>query len=407
VLNRFLTALPLALGLVAAPSMAWGADVVDVRLGQHPDFTRLVFELDEASIFHVERAPDRGVVVVHLNAAAPVQRILWDRGAIELVEIESTGARAVAHVWLKAADAEVRPLLLLDPPRIVLDIGGPPPVAYASVDLDDDAAEGPAPVPVPAAGEEPAPEPPPVAAVVPAPGPGVIAPAPDAAPSVVAAEIAPGPDATPPAAPEPAPLASAAQVPETPVPVAAAPPGEVAPERETATATASSSTPGLRTAEAWGMAVVGSVALVLLGFAIRRRRRRQRLLRLRFFERPAPPAEADPLALDFPERLEPEDGVALVGGDPFASIGSLRPVPSLLEEDDVEVEDEPVEAHGEEEPAATEPAIPHLSSFPTPTPEPEDVPAPAPEADPVPEPGFPRFRSRPGATTMASMVRER
>ena len=48
----------LALGLAFGLSLsgaAWAVDGTDVRVGQHPGFTRVVFELDDAAGYQISR----------------------------------------------------------------------------------------------------------------------------------------------------------------------------------------------------------------------------------------------------------------------------------------------------------------------------------------------------------------
>ena len=43
----------LALGLLASALPAWAAEIVEVRVGRHPEFTRVVFELDRAAGYRI------------------------------------------------------------------------------------------------------------------------------------------------------------------------------------------------------------------------------------------------------------------------------------------------------------------------------------------------------------------
>ena len=65
--------LPLAVLLAAAPALAWAADKIDVRMGSHPGFGRVVFEFPDATPFKVEREGD--VVTLRFTGAGDVPAI--------------------------------------------------------------------------------------------------------------------------------------------------------------------------------------------------------------------------------------------------------------------------------------------------------------------------------------------
>lgn len=222
--------------LLAVPAGA--ARVVDVRVGTHPTFTRVVFELDEAAGYRVERegstkAPS---IVVTLDAAAHAER-LRSGGDIDTVRVEG-GPKAVAHIGLRKPGLRLKEMILANPPRIVLDVmreepppavaktpaprpeaAKPEPSKHAAVEPAPKPAVPPKPAPKPAAPPppprhveaKPAPPPKPEAKVTPAPKPEAkVTPAP-----------APEPEAKP--APAPKPVHATAPKPE-PKPMAAVPP---------------------------------------------------------------------------------------------------------------------------------------------------------------------------------------
>ncbi len=118
-------ALCVAFGLlvVAWPTLA--AEIVDVRVGRHPDFTRVVFELDRAVGYRIERADSsRGVseLVVSLEAVSSAERIDSPKSLIQQVRLEPVGARSVARVRLVKGGLRIKEMILNNPPRIVLDV---------------------------------------------------------------------------------------------------------------------------------------------------------------------------------------------------------------------------------------------------------------------------------------------
>ena len=63
-------AITILLGVFASAGAAWAAEIVEVRVGRHPEFTRVVFELDRAAGYRIERsdpASDANELVVSLT----------------------------------------------------------------------------------------------------------------------------------------------------------------------------------------------------------------------------------------------------------------------------------------------------------------------------------------------------
>jgi LPXTG-motif cell wall-anchored protein len=108
------------------------AEIVEVRVGRHAEFTRIVFELDRAAGYRIERAnPSPGVseLVVSLEATSIPRRIRSSKSLIEQVEVEPSGARSVARVRLAKGGLRLKEMILASPPRIVLDVLSDEPVA--------------------------------------------------------------------------------------------------------------------------------------------------------------------------------------------------------------------------------------------------------------------------------------
>lgn len=187
-----------ALALAATP--AWSAEIVDVRVGRHPDFTRVVFELDSPTGYRIERhadaTPGEDSIVVTLEARSAARSISKRTGVVESVALEEQLGRAVAQIHISKSKLPLKEMILANPPRIVLDLMTPAPERTA-------VAAKPRPAAKPALVEpvvpvEPAPEV--VAEIPPEPEPVAkpIVPVPAAKPVVEVVEP------TPPAIPEPA-----------------------------------------------------------------------------------------------------------------------------------------------------------------------------------------------------------
>ncbi|MBJ19010.1 MAG: hypothetical protein CL933_06235 [Deltaproteobacteria bacterium] len=115
----------LTFGLLASALPAWAAEIVEVRVGRHPAFTRVVFELDRAAGYRIERSdPSADVVelIVSLEAASIPHNIKSGKLLIEQVDVEPLGSRSVARVRLAKEGLRLKEMILTKPPRIVLDV---------------------------------------------------------------------------------------------------------------------------------------------------------------------------------------------------------------------------------------------------------------------------------------------
>jgi hypothetical protein len=216
----------LAALLAAAPSLA--ANVVQVRVGNHPTFTRVVFELDAPAGYRIAKAVDEGTqeLIVTLEAGSTPRSVRSSSPEVGLVTVQHGTDSTVAHIRLRRGNAGVKELILSQPPRIVIDLMREPSLIAAAKEA---AASTPA-------AAQPATEPPaeeaPVAEATKAPAPEARSaeaaaaeakpPAPAVSPpereSPPQAEAAPAPEAAPPA-PAPSEPAEA----EPAAPLAAAP----------------------------------------------------------------------------------------------------------------------------------------------------------------------------------------
>ncbi len=218
-----------ALLLAAAPSSA--SSLVEVRVGNHPTFTRVVFEFDQPTGYRFERKEAEGteVLVVTLDGVSRPRHITSRSAGVESVDVSPEGtSRSVARILMRHPERPVREMILSNPPRVVLDVIDEKAEALAREQKARAAAkakaepapsesksslagtEPPAPAPKRA---EPAAKPPqraPAPAVAPKPAP---EPEPELEPETVAKAPAPAPAPAPiakppaPAVKEPAPVA--------------------------------------------------------------------------------------------------------------------------------------------------------------------------------------------------------
>ena len=115
----------------AACLMASGAtasEVVDLRIGAHPEFTRIVFELDRPTGYRIERsvgADGEPELVVSLDANSIPRKVHSQKSLIGLIRITPKGSGSVAHIALNREGLKLKEMILANPPRIVLDVLGP------------------------------------------------------------------------------------------------------------------------------------------------------------------------------------------------------------------------------------------------------------------------------------------
>lgn len=121
-----LTAMFLGVWFAAAPAGA--AEVVDLRVGRHANFTRVVFELDAPAGYSLQRnqtgksAPE---LIITLDAKAKAQSVSLDKSLIDGVELKQLGGKSVARIRLNQSGLSVKEMILPNPPRIVLDVLSP------------------------------------------------------------------------------------------------------------------------------------------------------------------------------------------------------------------------------------------------------------------------------------------
>jgi hypothetical protein len=157
--------LALLLGLPAGAEEALPR-IVDVRVGRHPAFDRVVLELErEAPVFRLPVAPgEETLLEVRARPLLPRQEIATGSPRLELLILEETleGTR----IRLRKGEGRVRLFILASPPRLVVDVADagtdpfePPPGAQTLPAPPPEFIEAPTEGPAPGAGvpEEPGP----------------------------------------------------------------------------------------------------------------------------------------------------------------------------------------------------------------------------------------------------------
>ena len=104
---------------------AWAAEVVDVRIGVHPNYTRMVFELDRPAGYKVERGSGRSELVITLDADSITRNLKSEKSLVESIKVRGTAKGSEARVSLVRGGLSLKEMILVDPPRIVLDVVAP------------------------------------------------------------------------------------------------------------------------------------------------------------------------------------------------------------------------------------------------------------------------------------------
>jgi hypothetical protein len=154
--GKLCAALPMAMVLLAGP--AWAVRVLDVRVGQHGEFTRIVFDLDGPARYRLEPgapgapAPE---LVVHFDATAQPKTVRTLSKIVAGVRLEARPEGAVARIALRSPNIHTVEETLSSPPRVVIDLRASTPAEATSakppVAAPPPSAEPPAPVAAPAA----------------------------------------------------------------------------------------------------------------------------------------------------------------------------------------------------------------------------------------------------------------
>ena len=119
-----LRSLAIVISLIAVTAPAWSASVTQVRIGNHPTFTRVVFELDAAAGYGIETTTTEAgkpEILVTLQAGSTPRSINSRSEMVEQVTVQEGRSEAFVRIRLNKQPSRVKELILADPPRIVFD----------------------------------------------------------------------------------------------------------------------------------------------------------------------------------------------------------------------------------------------------------------------------------------------
>ena len=122
----FRTLLPLVLGVSSAGAETEiRAEVIDLRIGDHKTYVRVVVELDNPASYRIERDHGGAGVVLTVDARAKSRQIESPSAPVGSVAISSSGNGSKVKIELLRDNLRVKEMVLVDPPRIVLDFFTP------------------------------------------------------------------------------------------------------------------------------------------------------------------------------------------------------------------------------------------------------------------------------------------
>lgn len=201
--------------VVPLAGTAQATEVVEVRIGNHPTYTRVVFETSAPAGYRIEREEAGGakLLALTLDATSRERDISSRSVGVESIRIQEELGKTIARIRLRRSDLILKEMILSNPPRIVLDLEHPeaaaPRLAAAATTTPAASAVAPKPSatqrtksPRPVA-KAPAPAPRPAAPI--AAKPAAVEPVAKANPAKAPATLAAEPEAPPatPAAPKP------------------------------------------------------------------------------------------------------------------------------------------------------------------------------------------------------------
>jgi len=255
--------------LALAPTAARAARLVDVRVGVHPGYARVVFETDAAAAHDVVEQ-SASEVVVRIEAASDARNIASRAGAPSVELVPTADGATLARI-AATGPLRVETQVLAAPPRVVLDLRP----AERAAETEPIAA-----APEPAPPSEPAPI--------------VVEPPPAEPPRETAAATEPPP-------PEPTPETVGASPPLEPPPPLALPPVDAAPPASLAFEPRSLAT---------GLAI-GFAAALFVFAAMRPSRRPAELA-----SEPAPEPDAAPAPPPLADSIGPATVAAAIAPEP-------------------------------------------------------------------------------------------
>ena len=115
-------------GEAAAP-VSTLAGIAKIRVGKHPDFTRVVLELTGSYEWTIEQPPGAPVriLIPGVGVDASIRRLEFSSGVVRSVQTTRRANGVEVVLVCQPAGVKVRTLTLTDPERLVVDVSLPGP----------------------------------------------------------------------------------------------------------------------------------------------------------------------------------------------------------------------------------------------------------------------------------------
>ncbi|MDG2333934.1 MAG: hypothetical protein P8Q97_06880 [Myxococcota bacterium] len=118
----FLSTPVLFLALVMlGPSVAAAAEIVDVRMGAHKGYVRLVFQLDAPADYKLEKGLGGEAMFVSIQARSSALGMKSPAPPVDSVTVAPSRSGTLARVEFGQSEVQMKEMVLTAPPRIVLD----------------------------------------------------------------------------------------------------------------------------------------------------------------------------------------------------------------------------------------------------------------------------------------------
>ena len=110
------------------------ADIADLRVGDHADYTRVVLELSEAAGYRLVVPQEGGPaeIVMQVNAAGRARLLATKSSLVREVSIDPAERGSTVRIGLSTTAVKISEMILSQPPRIVLDVRPSDPIAQTA-----------------------------------------------------------------------------------------------------------------------------------------------------------------------------------------------------------------------------------------------------------------------------------
>ncbi len=124
--SLFVGLLPiLVLFLLGGSSQVLASGVTDLRVGSHENYVRIVIQLNSESAYTIQREEGGKVVVLSLDADSGTEILKSLPAPLGSVKISPSGKGSKVRIELLRRGVRLKEMVLMGPPRIVLDFFPP------------------------------------------------------------------------------------------------------------------------------------------------------------------------------------------------------------------------------------------------------------------------------------------